>query len=225
MTDLSALEDATESGCPLGCDNGLLRFTDGTTDACYACSSPKDVLRARQDEHLNELAELRAKLAEATAPQHQAFATLDALLEREREAGSQRIIACGDGGTACEETPGWECAARRATRGPNPPAECNWPVCGCDPYANKVIEALEESEAFPVCDPRRRTAWVADDGTRPSLICEQCSNLVPVLVHGKCQECIVENAAQGIVAATAGETEGLDERSEQSPVLEEDAPK
>lgn len=32
-------------------------------------------------------------------------------------------------------------------------------------------------------------------------------------------------SAQGIVAATAGETEGLDERSEQSPVGEADAPK
>lgn len=43
----------------------------------------------------------------------------------------------------------WECAARRqGTAGGNEPADCNWPVCGCDPTANKVIEALEESGAL-----------------------------------------------------------------------------
>jgi len=25
------------------------------------------------------------------------------------------------------------------------PQDCGWPACGCDPYANKVISALEES--------------------------------------------------------------------------------
>lgn len=40
----------------------------------------------------------------------------------------------------------WSCGARRqATAGGNDPADCNWPVCGCDPYATKVIEALQES--------------------------------------------------------------------------------
>lgn len=28
--------------------------------------------------------------------------------------------------------------------GANDPQECNWPLCGCDPYADKVIEALHE---------------------------------------------------------------------------------
>jgi len=37
----------------------------------------------------------------------------------------------------------WSCAARKQTL--PEPAECNWPVCGCDPYADKVIAALEES--------------------------------------------------------------------------------
>ena len=41
--------------------------------------------------------------------------------------------------------PTFECAARRqGTAGGNSAADCDWPVCGCDPYANKVIEALEE---------------------------------------------------------------------------------
>lgn len=40
----------------------------------------------------------------------------------------------------------WQCGAlRQGTAGGNDPADCNWPVCGCDPYASKVIEALQES--------------------------------------------------------------------------------
>lgn len=39
-----------------------------------------------------------------------------------------------------------ECAARNQnTAGGNDPAECDWPVCGCDPYADRVIAALQES--------------------------------------------------------------------------------
>lgn len=38
------------------------------------------------------------------------------------------------------------CAARRqGTAGGNDPADCDWPVCGCDPYADKVVAALQES--------------------------------------------------------------------------------
>jgi len=40
----------------------------------------------------------------------------------------------------------WNCLARRTgTAGGNEPAECDWPFCGCDPAANRVLEALEES--------------------------------------------------------------------------------
>jgi hypothetical protein len=43
----------------------------------------------------------------------------------------------------------WHCAARKqGTAGGNDPADCDWPVCGCDPYANKVIAALQESGAL-----------------------------------------------------------------------------
>jgi hypothetical protein len=39
----------------------------------------------------------------------------------------------------------WTCAARaQGTAGGNDPADCDWPGCGCDPYATRVIEALEE---------------------------------------------------------------------------------
>ena len=40
----------------------------------------------------------------------------------------------------------WRCAARHAgTAGGNHPQDCNWPFCGCDPAASRVLEAVEES--------------------------------------------------------------------------------
>lgn len=50
---------------------------------------------------------------------------------------TQRPAASGEGA--------WKCGADRSGVGGNHPSDCNWPVCGCDPHANKVIEALEES--------------------------------------------------------------------------------
>lgn len=39
----------------------------------------------------------------------------------------------------------WECGAlKQGTAGGNEPVDCDWPVCGCDPYASAVIEALHE---------------------------------------------------------------------------------
>lgn len=43
------------------------------------------------------------------------------------------------------EPKAWKCKAHRSA---DPPQDCNWPLCGCDPYADKVIEALSESGAF-----------------------------------------------------------------------------
>lgn len=45
---------------------------------------------------------------------------------------------------------GWTCAARRSTL--PEPADCNWPLCGCDPAANKVLEALQESGLYSGAD-------------------------------------------------------------------------
>lgn len=44
----------------------------------------------------------------------------------------------------CDQTSGEarQCAARRQAL--PEPADCNWPDCGCDPHATKVIEALLE---------------------------------------------------------------------------------
>lgn len=40
---------------------------------------------------------------------------------------------------------GWNCKARASNTGGGDPSDCDWPVCGCDPLAEKVIEALAES--------------------------------------------------------------------------------
>lgn len=45
---------------------------------------------------------------------------------------------------AREKAAGWRCAARHAV-GANDPQDCDWPTCGCDPYATKVVETLIES--------------------------------------------------------------------------------
>jgi hypothetical protein len=42
--------------------------------------------------------------------------------------------------------PPWSCSAsKQGTAGGNDPADCNWPLCGCDPHAEKVINALAEA--------------------------------------------------------------------------------
>lgn len=43
--------------------------------------------------------------------------------------------------------PSFLCGARKAGLS-DPPQDCGWPTCGCDPHADKVIEALEEMGAF-----------------------------------------------------------------------------
>lgn len=39
----------------------------------------------------------------------------------------------------------FKCKVRSANYGANEPQDCDWPFCGCDPYADKVIAAIEES--------------------------------------------------------------------------------
>jgi hypothetical protein len=44
---------------------------------------------------------------------------------------------------------GFNCAARPngsfQTPGGGDPQECDWPTCGCDDYANRVVASLEEA--------------------------------------------------------------------------------
>lgn len=42
----------------------------------------------------------------------------------------------------CEK---WKCVARHGIA-TDPPQDCDWPMCGCDPRANKVLEALQEAD-------------------------------------------------------------------------------
>lgn len=60
------------------------------------------------------------------------------------EHASSRFL-CARCGKESEESSDI-CKARRYS-GPDP-QDCDWPFCGCDPYASKVIEVLEESGAL-----------------------------------------------------------------------------
>jgi hypothetical protein len=48
---------------------------------------------------------------------------------------------------AQEAARGFTCAVRAAGK-TDPPQDCDWPFCGCDPHATKVVEALQESGAL-----------------------------------------------------------------------------
>lgn len=48
-----------------------------------------------------------------------------------------------------------ECRAKRTA---DPPQDCNWPLCGCDPYADRVIGALLECGWNPPSPAARSTA-------------------------------------------------------------------
>lgn len=55
----------------------------------------------------------------------------------------------------------WECAARKqGTAGGNDPTDCDWPCCRCDPYANKVLDALDEA-GFELTKKRAPLPWDA----------------------------------------------------------------
>ena len=45
-------------------------------------------------------------------------------------------------GGAVSSEPAWKCKANPTA---DPPLDCDWPFCGCDPLADKVIEAIQES--------------------------------------------------------------------------------
>lgn len=49
--------------------------------------------------------------------------------------------------SAPTHTPDFICKVRAAGL-TDPPQDCDWPFCGCDPYADKVLEAVMESHHF-----------------------------------------------------------------------------
>jgi hypothetical protein len=56
--------------------------------------------------------------------------------------------------------PEWKCKAQWTA---DPPQDCNWPFCGCDPYADKVLSAVDES-GFAIVD----TGTAKDAATAPA---------------------------------------------------------
>lgn len=60
------------------------------------------------------------------------------------------LSRCAQGETEAEPYLCWfTCKAKEAgSAGGNTPQDCDWPGCGCDTYADKVIESLQESGAF-----------------------------------------------------------------------------
>lgn len=73
---------------------------------------------------------------------------LDATHEREWVAKYDRVLdileaACTSASPArASARDEWKC---RANRTADPPQDCDWPLCGCDPYAEKVVAALQEA--------------------------------------------------------------------------------
>ena len=59
----------------------------------------------------------------------------------------------------------YKCAARNGSVGANQPQDCNWPVCGCDPVANKVLDTLDEMGYFNAGKAIVKKAAVAEAST------------------------------------------------------------
>jgi len=47
--------------------------------------------------------------------------------------------------TPPELAKGWKCGANRSA---DPPQDCDWPYCGCDPHTDRVIKGLQECGVF-----------------------------------------------------------------------------
>lgn len=73
-------------------------------------------------------------IAGRTLEEWRVFARRDDCLERMVPSDLRELIS---------QISSFECAARKQTLPEL--AECDWPQCNCDPSANKVIAALEES--------------------------------------------------------------------------------
>ena len=79
-----------------------------------------------------------------------------------RAALSPQIASAGGGDPAQAS---WQCMGRKQSL--PEPGECNWPDCGCDPYATEVIESLVEQ------------GWTPPDAKTPTMIrCVTCHRMV-----------------------------------------------
>jgi hypothetical protein len=74
----------------------------------------------------------------------------------------------------------WECIGRKQSL--PEPGECNWPDCGCDPHATKVIESLVEQGWTPPaaqCAPQPSGEKVARDTERFSKFAPEPLAVIP----------------------------------------------
>jgi len=77
----------------------------------------------------------------------------------------------------------WKCKAQPTA---DPPQDCDWPVCGCDPYADKVIEALQESRKLappPTASFRRQDEGCICHGNWRILVAETRPLIGKTFVH------------------------------------------
>lgn len=82
------------------------------------------------------------------APREPTEAMLDAAREWSRKKYGTPVG--NDGATGCwqamlDAATHDKCKADKSGEGGNDPQDCDWPGCGCDPYASEVIAAIEES--------------------------------------------------------------------------------
>lgn len=101
------------------------------------------MMAAWTEEDFAEHNAMKTRIAELTADNTALLASIQAfdVTNRRLTETAHIALARADGTFVCA-------ARRQGTSGANDAADCDWPVCGCDPYADKVIAALQERGAL-----------------------------------------------------------------------------
>ncbi len=123
---------------------------------CANCHTPLQAPGHCQHAHVEEVQGLNAMFEESLAEREKLEVELQALRDRaanrlrdlERVEHWEKVISTGaraviDSAAGPQEQ-SYQCAVRRAGK-TDLPQDCDWPFCGCDPHADKVIEAIQES--------------------------------------------------------------------------------
>lgn len=143
-------------------------FRDADTAlAVLGCRSPAESEDKRPSEFWAGKASAAFALAEEIKLRKQLTDALKALLEAvkaEPTMQGRHFVGLGiqvtNAISAAERAPrAWECMGRKQAL--PEPGECNWPDCGCDPHATKVIESLVEQ------------GWTAGR-SQPETVCKAC---------------------------------------------------
>lgn len=115
---------------------GLLKAVEGWHVLSYYNQNPEHAVRVHDALHdllarLSEIEQERDVLEESRRDLLANYASV-------RTAYEASVLAFSD--LQRERT--WKCKAQLTA---DPPQDCDWPSCGCDPYADKVLAALEEA--------------------------------------------------------------------------------